>query len=165
MDTLWAPWRTPYILGDAPRESGCLFCNRFETPPSVENLVLCRDESVMVMLNRYPYNNGHLMVVPREHVGTPGELSEERWAVLQGAVRRACGVLTALMNPAGLNVGLNLGAAAGAGIADHLHVHIVPRWVGDTNFMPALGATKVISQSLDACYSTLQAEMARSLGL
>ncbi|MCA9522270.1 MAG: HIT domain-containing protein [Myxococcales bacterium] len=161
METLWAPWRTPYILGDDARESGCLFCNRFVATPNVENLVLGRDEAVMVMLNRYPYNNGHVMIVPREHVGQPTALAPARWGALQGITRDVCGVLTEVMRPQGLNLGLNIGAAAGAGIADHLHVHIVPRWVGDTNFMPAIGATNVISQSLAACYDALQPEIAK----
>lgn len=159
MDKLWAPWRAQYILGEA-RESGCLFCNRYEQGVDRGQLVLYRDASALVMLNKFPYNNGHVLVAPRAHHGAIETLSAAEWGTFSQLLRRAIAIVQEAFMPDGANLGFNLGTAAGAGIAAHLHAHIVPRWNGDTNFMPVVGQTKVISQSLEACYDLLRPHFA-----
>jgi ATP adenylyltransferase len=150
---LWAPWRMRYIRGR--RDQGCVFCGALLGQDDRENLILLRGKAAFVILNRFPYNTGHLMVVPNRHSSVPEELSSaestEIWSLVVGAKT----ALDGAFQPHGYNVGLNVGHAAGAGIADHLHFHVVPRWVGDTNFMPVLGGTDVISQTLHETYDTL----------
>ena len=153
MERLWAPWRMEYILDE--KQDGCVFCRGRDGGDDRQTLILHRTAASLVMMNRYPYVNGHLMVAPRLHTGslhdlTPGELLD-----LMEATRLCQRVLTAEMNPAGFNIGLNLGSAAGAGIADHLHVHIVPRWQGDTNFMTVVGDVRVLPEALSAQYDRL----------
>ncbi|MBI5014293.1 MAG: HIT domain-containing protein [Deltaproteobacteria bacterium] len=152
---LWAPWRVEYVRG--PKAEGCVFCRALAAGEDREHLVLHRGESTFVVLNRFPYTSGHLMVVPRRHVALPEDLSaaeaSELWAMLATSKR----ALDAFLAPQGYNVGLNLGAAAGAGVADHLHLHVVPRWVGDTNFMPVIGDVRVVSQHLLDVYDGLAA--------
>lgn len=151
---LWAPWRSAYI-GKAP--TGCIFCfGRLGAEARRRRLMLNAGRLAVVMLNRYPYNNGHLMVAPRRHVASPELLTREERIELTEIVARAVQRLRAAYRPAGLNVGANLGHAAGAGFADHMHWHLVPRWEGDNNFMPVIGATRVLPQSLTETYARLE---------
>jgi ATP adenylyltransferase len=145
---LWAPWRIDYITRD--RSAGCVFCAAAEGKGHDAALVLERGERCFTMLNAFPYSSGHAMVLPDRHVADLLDLGEEEVDELMGLARRCIRALRAVMAPEGFNVGLNLGEAAGAGIAEHLHLHIVPRWSGDTNFMPVLADTHVIPQALEA---------------
>ena len=162
---LWAPWRLSYIKTTEPGEqpktpsSGCFLCDYRDSDADSENLVVFRGESALVVLNRFPYNNGHLLVAPAAHKADIRELSDEEMADCGRLLQKMIGVLEKSVNPDGFNVGLNLGRVAGAGLPGHLHWHIVPRWNGDTNFMPVLGETKVIPQSLDALYEILEREL------
>jgi ATP adenylyltransferase len=154
MDTLWAPWRIDYIEG--PKAVGCIFCACTDAPEDDEkNLVVYRGTSCFVILNRYPYNNGHIMVVPFVHEATIETLTAETLAEMMALSRRSLAVLRESMHPGGFNIGINQGVAAGAGVADHVHLHVVPRWIGDTNFMPVLGETRVMPQSLESVYQVL----------
>lgn len=153
MDHLWSPWRLEYVTGPKPA-TGCVFC-RASADPEGDRLVVFHGDTCYVILNRYPYNNGHLMVVPRRHVGslaglTPAELQES--ALL---TQRAEVVLTEAYRPQGINVGINLGKSAGAGILEHVHIHLVPRWSGDTNFMTVVGETRVLPQDLESTAALL----------
>ena len=157
MRVLWAPWRLCYVER-APADSGCIFC-RF---PGIrdgrqrrEALVLKVTEHATVVMNRYPYSNAHLLVSPTQHTADFAGLDEESASGLQAEVQAAVGVLDRAYAPGGFNVGMNLGVAGGAGIAEHLHWHIVPRWQGDTNFMPMLADTRVIPEHLEAAYDKL----------
>ena len=160
MDTLWAPWRSSYIL--APKTVGqkndCFICEGLAREDDRGNLILERSERCVVVLNRFPYNNGHLLIAPRAHKGRLDELDADELLETMETVRRMVAQLERRMRPDGFNIGLNLGTAAGAGLPGHLHWHIVPRWNGDTNFMPVLSDTKVIAQSLDSLYDLLKAE-------
>ena len=146
MEVLWAPWRMVYI-DRAREERGCIFCNAITGDPK-ERLLLGTTEHSLVMLNRFPYQNGHVMVAPRRHTAALPDLPAEEHADLAETLRRALRALEGVYQPDGFNVGMNLGACAGAGFADHLHWHIVPRWSGDTNFMPMLADTRVMPQHL-----------------
>lgn len=153
---LWAPWRATWIIGQAPRFNGCIFCPpRLDAAARRRGYVLYADALALVMLNAYPYNNGHLMIAPRRHVASPESLEPRELAAIDRLTVDALKILRRVLNPAGFNLGANLGAAAGAGIADHIHWHIVPRWNGDTNFMPALASVRVLSQHLRASYKAL----------
>jgi ATP adenylyltransferase len=146
-----------FITAEKPK--GCIFCD-FPAAPEAEdrkNLVVRRGTHAFVILNRFPYTSGHLMVVPRRHGAELGALPPDEWAELQEEVRRAAAVLQATYRPDGINVGMNLGRAAGAGIVDHLHWHLVPRWVGDNNFMPVLGDIRVMVDHLDATWEKVRA--------
>jgi ATP adenylyltransferase len=145
-----------YVGGDKPADGACIFCDLPARGDPRENLVLHAGEHAVVMLNRYPYNSGHLMVAPRLHAADPLELSPEAWSGLMEELRRGLGALRETFRPEGVNVGANLGAAAGAGIAGHLHWHLVPRWSGDTNFMPIIAEVKVVPQHLLATYDLLK---------
>jgi ATP adenylyltransferase len=156
-EPLWAPWRMEFILGEKPE--GCVFC-RFPAAPEAgdrENLVLHRSAHAFTCLNKYPYNPGHLMVIPRAHVADLALLPQAAFDDLHAELRRAVGVVEAVLSPDGINVGMNLGRAAGAGIADHLHWHVVPRWVGDTNFMPVLADQRVVPEALARTWEKLRA--------
>ncbi|HID94955.1 MAG TPA: HIT domain-containing protein [Candidatus Latescibacteria bacterium] len=157
MDTLWAPWRMKYIL-ELDRGDGCIFCDKVKDDKDRENLILCRGQYCYVMLNLFPYNNGHLMVIPYKHTDTLTDLSEPERLEFLGLTDQSLKVLQKVLEPDGFNLGINLGRSAGAGIEDHIHLHIVPRWAGDTNFMPVLGDTKVLSESLEETYRKLEAE-------
>lgn len=154
MEKLWAPWRMEYIKNKVKME-GCLFCNRWKKGVSKEMHVLYQSKCSFVILNIYPYNSGHVMVVPAEHAADLSGLSEEGYADLFRVVRKTTVAVTKALRPHGLNLGLNLGKAAGAGIVDHLHLHVLPRWEGDTNFMPLLAETKVLPHHLDFTYDQL----------
>ncbi len=154
---LWAPWRLEYILGEKPE--GCIFCDFPAEPPENDrkNLIAHRAAHSFTILNRYPYNSGHVMVVPRAHVTDLGALSPEEMADLTEELRRAVAVIRAVYRPDGMNVGMNLGRVAGAGIDDHLHWHVVPRWNGDNNFMPVLADVRVIVEHLEAAWERIHA--------
>ncbi len=156
MERLWAPWRMRYVAGAAKSE-GCIFCEKWRGDADAENLVLLRGEECFAILNLFPYNNGHLMVVPVRHVADIVDLTASEQAEMFRLMQRMVCVLRETMSPHGFNIGFNLGRAAGAGIADHLHLHVVPRWSGDTNFMPVLDATRVISEALEETYRKLKA--------
>lgn len=150
MDQLWAPWRMSYIEQAEP-ESGCLFCNAArETDKDEQNYVVHRGSKGFVLLNRYPYNSGHLMVAPYQHTGQLEAIYPDTGRDLFATTQLAVRVLEQAMHPDGFNIGVNQGKVAGAGIADHIHLHIVPRWDGDTNFMPVLANVKVIPEMLSA---------------
>ena len=156
---LWTPWRMRYVAG-VDREEGCIFCNRLSEEDDVQSLILHRGERAFVIMNLYPYNTGHLMIVPNEHVASPEDADLEvmrEMAELRGPVLRA---LRRALSPDGFNLGLNVGAPAGAGVADHLHEHVVPRWEGDANFMPILASTMVMPELIPVTYAKLRAELA-----
>lgn len=162
---LWAPWRMEYVLGPKGRGSkagACIFCFDEATADAElsSRLVVARLAHGVVMLNRYPFAAGHLLIVPRTHVSFPEDLPEDERAALFALVSESCARLRRAVSCEGLNVGINLGAAAGAGIAEHLHVHIVPRWSGDTNFMPVVGDLRVVPQALDETRAHLAAYFA-----
>jgi len=154
MERIWAPWRMSYV-SNAVAHDGCIFCKAWEENNDRERLVLARGERALIMLNRYPYTGGHLMVVPARHVSDLNDLSDMEILELMTGVRRAHNLLKATISPHGFNVGINLGKASGAGIDDHLHVHIVPRWNGDTNFMSVIGDVRVIPEGLLETYDML----------
>ena len=149
MECLHAPWRIQYILAPKPVPSGVsLFTSIAQSNEDDVNHVLARHRSCYALLNNYPYNGGHLMVVPYKQVADFSELTEEEMLDLMKLMRRCLAALKAVMRPDGFNIGVNLGKVAGAGIAEHLHIHVVPRWNGDTNFMPVIGQTTVVPQAL-----------------
>ncbi|MBI3464519.1 MAG: HIT domain-containing protein [Planctomycetes bacterium] len=159
-DTLWAPWRLHYILANKDKPAcGCFICRGWEERADRENLVLWRGAASVVILNRYPYNNGHLLVAPAAHKATFTDLTDSEMLELMQTLRRVIEALDQSMQPHGYNVGLNLGQIAGAGLPGHLHWHVVPRWNGDTNFMPVLSDTRVIVQSLESLYDLLKDQM------
>lgn len=152
MKYLWAPWRMNYILRE--KEKGCFFCRKLRERKDKENLILYQGRYVFVIMNRFPYNNGHLMVVPRRHCIDLEKLKEEELKELGQILKAIIRILKRNLHPSGFNIGINIGKAGGAG-EDHLHLHVVPRWPGDTNFMPALGDTKIIPQYLEETYNKL----------
>ncbi len=148
MERLWAPWRMQYIGGK--QRPGCLFCRVIEDPNDEDaRLVVWRPEGAIVLLNKFPYNPGHAMVAPLAHKASLEDLDDAEIAGLMGAVQRTFTVLRSVMNPDGLNAGVNVGTAAGAGIPDHVHFHVVPRWNGDTNFMAVIDDVKIVNEALD----------------
>lgn len=151
---IWAPWRIDYILGS--KDKGCPFCLGWQAGPSEEHLVLTRQKYSMVIMNRYPYTGAHLMVVPSKHVASITELPMDSYVELMSLLRESMLRLESALGCHGMNVGVNQGEAAGAGIEAHAHIHIVPRWRGDTNFMPVTAGTRVISQSLGHAYQMLR---------
>lgn len=153
MDRLWSPWRLAYVSGGEPK--GCVFCDA-QVNEQAEPLVVFGGTTCFVILNLYPYNNGHLMVVPRRHVASLAGASGDELAELMGLTRASELALTEVYHPQGLNVGMNLGRAAGAGVADHMHIHVVPRWVGDTNFMSVVGEARVIPEGLEKTAARLK---------
>ena len=154
MQTLWAPWRMAYIGGAS--EPGCIFCAASSGADPRAGLVLGRSRGGVVMLNRFPYAYAHLMVAPHAHAADLSALTAGAHAELSALLRRVVALLQEELHPQGMNVGINLGRAAGAGIADHLHWHVVPRWEGDTNFMPVLADVRVMPEHLDAIYDRLR---------
>jgi ATP adenylyltransferase len=155
MDQLWAPWRLSYVAAEKPKVETCFLCDGLAQSKDRENLIVHRSDLSCVVLNRFPYNNGHLLIAPKAHKATPAELTDAETLDLQHLIQKMLSVLETTMKPEGFNVGLNLGKVAGAGLPGHLHWHIVPRWNGDTNFMPVISDTRVIAQSLDAAFELL----------
>jgi ATP adenylyltransferase len=157
MDQLWAPWRLAYVATAKPPTSGdsCFICQGLAQSEDRQNLIVLRNPVSVVALNRYPYNNGHLLIAPRAHKASLAELNDDELLETMHTLRRMVGILGEMLHPDGYNVGVNLGKSAGAGLPGHLHWHVVPRWDGDTNFMPVLADVKVIAQSLDSLYEYL----------
>lgn len=151
---LWAPWRNSFLSAQPKRR--CIFCRAKRSRNDRAHHVIARGRRVFALLNRYPYNNGHLMIAPYRHVGTLEALQDQEWLEIVHLSRTLIARLRRSLRPHGFNAGFNLSRDAGAGIPGHLHLHLVPRWRGDTNFMPIIGRTKVISQSLDELYSLLR---------
>ncbi len=154
METLWAPWRIEYIL--QPKVEGCIFCTKSTEQNDRRNLIVHRGQRCFVIMNYYPYNNGHLMVIPYRHVARLNKLSQDEHLEMMQLVSRSTDIITETMKAEGFNIGINIGKVAGAGIREHLHIHVVPRWNGDTNFMPVTGHTKVISQALEETWTLLK---------
>ena len=154
---IWAPWRLEYVK-DASKdnEEECIFCAAMEAGDDEANLIVHRGERAFVILNKFPYNTGHVMVAPYRHTGEWETLTPEELAEMGLWSQRIIDALKATMGPQGFNVGVNQGIPAGAGIADHVHLHVVPRWGGDTNFMTTVGDTKVLPEALDTTYSKLK---------
>jgi ATP adenylyltransferase len=161
MERLWAPWRMEYIT-EEPR-AGCLFCRVIEDPGDTDAaLVVWRPPQAIVLLNKYPYNPGHVMVAPHAHVGGLEDLDDVQTGDLMHALKRTITVLRASLKPEGFNIGTNIGRVAGAGMPDHVHLHVVPRWNGDTNFMPVLGEVKVVNEHLAQTAAKLSEAFASS---
>lgn len=154
MDHLHAPWRMEYIL-DINKEQGCVFCNKLKEPPGEDNLIIYKGEHTFVIMNKYPYNSGHIMVTPYSHKGDFDELTAEEKLDLMDNITLSVNKLKELMSPEGFNIGLNLGRPAGAGVLGHLHFHIVPRWNGDTNFMTVFDDVRVVPEHLKKTYNSL----------
>lgn len=156
MESLYAPWREVFIKGE--KLQGCIFC-----PDLIikTDLILHRGKTCFVIMNLYPYSGGHLLVVPNRHVAKPEDLSAEERLEMFDLMADSVAILKQELKPEGFNIGMNLGKAAGAGVADHLHIHIVPRWVGDTNFMPLLGGVRVVSEDLNSLKKRLLPHYAR----
>ena len=152
-ENLWAPWRSIYLSNK--QEKGCIFCTKPDENKDRENLILMRGKFSFVIMNLFPYNSGHLMVVPYKHSADLAELTDEEILEIRKHINKCVASLTQIMSPAGFNLGVNMGKFAGAGIAEHIHFHVVPRWVGDTNFMPVISNTKVISEFLFDTYDKL----------
>jgi ATP adenylyltransferase len=157
MENLWAPWRMAFVAPRIPRSDECIFCTQPAAQHDDEYHIIYRGDLCYIMLNLYPYNNGHLMVAPYQHVGSIEQLNAATLAELMAQVQLALKALRLAMNPDGFNMGINEGKVAGAGFAEHMHFHIVPRWLGDTNFMPVIADIKVMPAHLDAIYHQLKA--------
>lgn len=155
MDYMWAPWRLKYIQGLDNKDNGCIFCNKPKEDDDRKNLILYRGQFNFIIMNLFPYNNGHLMIVPYQHTSDILCLEKEHSKELWSLVCLCKKVLTIVLKPEGFNMGMNMGRCSGAGIDQHIHMHLVPRWNGDTNFMPVVGETKVISQDLGDSYNAL----------
>ena len=162
MERLWAPWRMRYIEA-ADNADGCIFCVKPAQDRGCddEDYLLLRGERAFIMLNTFPYSNGHLMVSPYRHTANLDDLEDPELLDLMAMTRRGVNALKAAFRPDGFNIGINMGRVAGAGIADHVHIHIVPRWSGDTNFMAVIGDTRVIPESLEAVYCRLKEQLGR----
>lgn len=172
-DPLWAPWRHGYVLGNieqapsdarplelfAGAESGCFLCQAMADPDEHARHVVHKGKHVLTVLNLYPYNNGHLLIAPQKHIARLDQLDVDSELELARTITKMVGILEETLHPEGFNVGLNLGRVAGAGVPGHLHWHIVPRWNGDTNFMPVIGSSNVIPQSLEALWTLLREQL------
>ena len=170
MERLWAPWRMTFVSGaagssgddaanrldDSPDEKGCIFCDHLAAGDDAGAFILTRESLTFALLNAYPYNTGHLMVAPLRHAGDLTELTQPERAELMELTARCVAVIREAMGAEGFNVGVNLGAVAGAGVPGHVHVHVVPRWGGDTNYMPVVGDTKVLPEMLEETYAKLR---------
>jgi ATP adenylyltransferase len=154
-DRLWAPWRIPYIKKSKIKQKGCFLCRANRSTHDKKNLVFLKSDHAFGILNLYPYNNGHVMIVPARHVKHLSGLSDPELCDIMACVNKTTAALDKMLKPDGYNIGINIGRVAGAGIRDHLHIHIVPRWNGDTNFMSTLINTRVMSQSLRVLYDEL----------
>ena len=158
MKRLWAPWRMKYILSDKPG-SGCVFCDALAAGDDPAHYIIQRGNRAFVILNTFPYTNGHTLIVPNQHEGDLVRLDAETLNEMMALTQQVVAALRRSMNPSGFNVGMNLGESAGAGIQDHVHIHVVPRWNNDTNFMPVLGDVRVVPESLCETYSKLSAAL------
>ncbi len=154
MDILYSPWRIDYILSE--KEKGCIFCSKPRANDDEGFLILKRGKTAYIIMNLYPYNNGHLMVVPYRHVSHLSDLDDKELCEMTKLTQLCEKALNEVYTPDGINIGMNLGEAAGAGVADHLHIHIVPRWNGDTNFISTLGKTRVIPEQMEKTYHKLK---------
>jgi len=155
LKVIWAPWRIKYILQEKPK--GCIFCEYRDHPEKDEdNLVVYRGKKVLAVLNLYPYNPGHLMIAPYRHIGDITELDDDELLELNKTLQLVIKAISNAMKPDGYNIGINLGKVAGAGIEDHIHIHVVPRWLGDTNFMPVIANAKVIPEALKDTYRKIR---------
>jgi ATP adenylyltransferase len=152
---MWAPWRKTYLRSSSGKRSGCLFCSLLWDKRDKRNLVLFRTAHYAVILNRYPYNNGHLMIVPKRHIASLFQMDTQEKKEFFEVLEKVMSALAKAMRPQGYNLGMNISDVAGAGVPDHMHWHIVPRWKGDVNFMPVVANTKVISESLESAYEVL----------
>jgi len=152
LETKFSPWRLEYIKSEK-KEEGCIFCKAFEGEPSFDNLVVSRNDETAILLNRFPYNNAHLLVVPRSHCDSLTLLPKKELDSLSAGLAACEKAIRALYDPNGINLGMNLGQAAGAGIIEHLHYHILPRWHGDTNFVTVVGELRVIPEDLRDTYN------------
>jgi ATP adenylyltransferase len=162
MDRLWAPWRAKYIesfSNEESKEKECLFCEKAKSNDDEKNLVLFRGETCYIIMNLFPYNSGHIMVVPYKHTSSFSSLTEEEMLELMKVIKKGISALEIALKPHGFNIGVNLGRVSGAGIEDHIHFHIVPRWNGDTNFMPVISETKVISELLSDTYKKIKSAL------
>lgn len=156
MDRLWAPWRIGYILGHAKKQSGCFLCEALSEKDDKKNYILHRAEHCFVIMNLYPYNNGHLLVVPNSHVSDLDLLPPDGFCELMKMTQISVHILKQDMKPEGFNVGINIGKAAGAGLPEHLHIQIVPRWGGDTSFITVFDGARVMPELLDGTYDRLK---------
>lgn len=154
MENIWAPWRKEFIL--SKKEEGCFFCTAIKDNQDQKNLVLYRGKECFCILNKYPYNSGHLMIAPKMHKDDLSKLNDSEMLELLTLTRDVKNILAKKLKPEGFNLGINFGKVAGAGVEDHIHLHLVPRWKGDTNFMPVIAETKVIPQSLEDLYLELK---------
>lgn len=158
MRQLWAPWRMAYIGGENPKP-GCIFCQKAGEDRDEENLILTRGETCFALMNLYPYNTGHLMIAPYAHVPSIQQMNVEALTEMMTLAQRLLGALQEALGPQGFNLGINQGAIAGAGIADHAHLHIVPRWNGDTNFMPVIADVKIMPEFLETTYHKIRDQL------
>ena len=154
MEQIWAPWRIKYIQMEKPR--GCILCEKPRQNNDAPNYILYRGDENFVIMNSYPYNPGHLMIAPYRHIATLDELTSVELQEHFDIVSRSIKILKQVFNPGGFNLGINMGKIAGAGIEDHFHTHIVPRWLGDTNFMPVISDTRVVPEALAETYEKLK---------
>lgn len=155
MDKLWAPWRVKYITTILKKQKGCVFCQIIKEKNDKKNLIVSRHESAFSVLNLYPYNNGHMLVLPNRHVNDISKLTRDERDCLMDLLDDTKELLDSVLHPGGYNIGINVGRIAGAGFPGHVHIHIVPRWKGDVNFMPVTANTKIVSQSLFTLHKLL----------
>ena len=163
MDFLWSPWRYRYVTGQEPTKPGqqsgeknCIFCDKLADTNDEKNLIIHRGQHSFVLVNLYPYCSGHVMVAPNAHVGSLGAVDEVTWLEMAALAKLVEAAIQTAYHPDGINLGMNLGASAGAGIADHIHMHVLPRWHADTNFMTTLGETRVLPEALNQTYRKLK---------
>jgi len=159
MANIWAPWRMEYVTD--PEKEGCFLCAALEKPEEPASLIVELRERVFIIMNKYPYTGGHLMVAPKRHIREFSELSGEELTDVMTAARDSVEILSRVMKPHGFNLGFNLGRVAGAGLVDHIHLHVVPRWEGDTNFMPGLAGPTVVPEALEETRRKLREEFGR----
>ena len=160
METMWAPWRSEYINGtvnpDKPKSDACVFCEALKADNDEERFIIYRGEAAFVILNLFPYNNGHMLVLPNRHISRPDMMTDQERVEVMNLVVKAQSVLYQVYHPAGVNIGANIGAAAGAGIAQHMHFHVLPRWNADVNFMTAVANTRVIPEALSESWRKIR---------
>jgi ATP adenylyltransferase len=160
MKKLWAPWRMQYIKEAVIENPGeCIFCLNAQKNNDRERLVLFRGKTALVVMNKFPYNNGHLLIAPYRHIGSFSQLSDEELLEMQRLIDRCISAMEATMHPQGFNIGVNIGRVAGAGVEDHIHYHLLPRWNGDTNYLPIFGEVKVISEDLWDTYVKIKGQI------